>query len=107
MTQYRVDPKNKFKASGCPILEVLKLFFGAPLHRKRQRTAGLSKCLTNDINAGKLDYFYFLIARTGSVNFIYFLFAASRYQYMASGKVEAELTMQIRNDADDRDSIKH
>ncbi|XP_050237670.1 protein NRT1/ PTR FAMILY 2.13-like [Mercurialis annua] len=37
--------------------------------------------LTNDINAGKLDYFYFLLAGMGTLNLFYFLFFANRYQY--------------------------
>lgn len=37
--------------------------------------------LTNDIDAGRLDYFYFLIAGLGGLNLVYFLYCASRYRY--------------------------
>ena len=37
--------------------------------------------LTNNINAGRLDLFYFLLAGIGSLNFVYFLYCAQRYQY--------------------------
>ncbi|WVZ11104.1 hypothetical protein V8G54_015634 [Vigna mungo] len=37
--------------------------------------------LTNDINSGRLDYFYYLVAGIGVLNFIYFLFVAQRYHY--------------------------
>ncbi|XP_061995116.1 protein NRT1/ PTR FAMILY 2.13-like [Rosa rugosa] len=37
--------------------------------------------LTNDINAGRLDLFYFLLAGIGSLNFVYFLYCARRYHY--------------------------
>ncbi|CAK7332817.1 unnamed protein product [Dovyalis caffra] len=37
--------------------------------------------LTNDLNAGKLDYFYFVLAGMGALNLIYFLPVAHRYRY--------------------------
>ncbi|XP_052295960.1 protein NRT1/ PTR FAMILY 2.13-like isoform X2 [Citrus sinensis] len=37
--------------------------------------------LTNDIDAGRLDYFYFLIAGLGGLNIVYFLYCARRYRY--------------------------
>lgn len=37
--------------------------------------------LTNDLNAGRLEYFYFLIAGMGVLNLIYFLYCAHRYRY--------------------------
>lgn len=37
--------------------------------------------LTNNINNGRLDYFYYLIAGIGALNFVYFLFVARRYRY--------------------------
>lgn len=47
--------------------------------------------LTNDINVGRLDYFYFLIAGLAALNLVYFLFCAHHYRYKASViKVEAE-----------------
>ncbi|OVA09087.1 Proton-dependent oligopeptide transporter family [Macleaya cordata] len=46
--------------------------------------------LYKDINAGKLDYFYFLIAGLGVLNFIYFLVVAQHYRYKASISVGGE-----------------
>ncbi|KAJ1386015.1 Proton-dependent oligopeptide transporter family [Sesbania bispinosa] len=40
--------------------------------------------LTNDINEGRLDYFYYLVAGIGVLNLIYFLFVAQRYHYKGS-----------------------
>lgn len=40
--------------------------------------------LTNDINAGRLDYFYYLLAGIGVLNLVYFLFVAQRYHYKGS-----------------------
>ncbi|CAB4264529.1 unnamed protein product [Prunus armeniaca] len=39
--------------------------------------------LTKDINAGRLDYFYFLLAGIGVLNFFYFVYCAQRYHYKA------------------------
>lgn len=46
--------------------------------------------LTNDINVGRLDYFYFLIAGMAALNFVYFLFCARQYRYKAIVKVQAD-----------------
>ncbi|XP_015074862.1 protein NRT1/ PTR FAMILY 2.13 [Solanum pennellii] len=37
--------------------------------------------LTNDINKGRVDYYYYLIAGLGVLNLFYFLYVASRYEY--------------------------
>ncbi|KAL5725049.1 hypothetical protein ACHQM5_008236 [Ranunculus cassubicifolius] len=37
--------------------------------------------LNKDINAGRLEYFYFVIAGLGVLNFAYFLVCANRYHY--------------------------
>lgn len=48
---------------------------------------GQPSWLDNDINAGRLDYFYFLVAGLGVINFVYFLFCARGYTYKPSVKV--------------------
>ncbi|TXG56442.1 hypothetical protein EZV62_017755 [Acer yangbiense] len=58
------------------------------VHCCTRKDDGHPDWLTDDINAGKLDYFYFLIAGMGSVNFIYFMFAASRYRYKTTRPME-------------------
>ncbi|KNA22106.1 hypothetical protein SOVF_037060 [Spinacia oleracea] len=40
--------------------------------------------LTNDINQGRVDYFYYLLAIMGVLNFIYFLICAMKYKYKGS-----------------------
>jgi len=40
--------------------------------------------LTKDLNAGRLENFYFLIAGMGVLNLIYFLYCAHRYRYKGS-----------------------
>ncbi|XP_070671553.1 protein NRT1/ PTR FAMILY 2.13-like [Malus domestica] len=47
---------------------------------------GQPNWLDNDINVGRLDNYYFLIAGLGVVNFLYFLSCARGYTYKASVK---------------------
>lgn len=49
-------------------------------------TNGQPDWLANNINNGRLDYFYFLLAGIGVVNFAYFLYVARRYVYKGSVK---------------------
>lgn len=44
--------------------------------------------LTRDINAGRLDYFYYVLAGMGTFNFLYFLYVAYHYRYKGSGRIE-------------------
>ncbi|GAB2280343.1 hypothetical protein Dimus_014979 [Dionaea muscipula] len=37
--------------------------------------------LTTDINQGRLDYYFYLIAGLGLINFVYFLICATKYRY--------------------------
>ncbi|KAF7829426.1 protein NRT1/ PTR FAMILY 2.13-like [Senna tora] len=40
--------------------------------------------LNDDINKGRLDYYYFLVAGLASLNLLYLLFCAKRYRYKAT-----------------------
>ncbi|KAJ6809402.1 protein NRT1/ PTR FAMILY 2.13-like isoform X2 [Iris pallida] len=42
---------------------------------------GRTSWLDNDIDAGRVDYFYYLIAVLGGVNFVYFLVCSHFYRY--------------------------
>ncbi|XP_021293106.1 protein NRT1/ PTR FAMILY 2.13-like [Herrania umbratica] len=44
--------------------------------------------LASDINAGKLDYFYYLLAGMGAFNFLYFLYVAYHYRYKGTVQME-------------------
>ncbi|XP_014507371.1 protein NRT1/ PTR FAMILY 2.13 [Vigna radiata var. radiata] len=48
------------------------------------RTSSHPDWLTNDINAGRIDYFYYLIAVLATLNLFFFIFVARRYQYKGS-----------------------
>ncbi|KAF7809187.1 protein NRT1/ PTR FAMILY 2.13-like [Senna tora] len=43
--------------------------------------------LTNNINEGRLDYFYYLIAVIAAVNLVYFLYVAQRFRYKGNVNV--------------------
>lgn len=45
------------------------------------RKNGQPDWLTNDINFGRLDYFYFLLGGIGMINFVYFVFCSRGYRY--------------------------
>ncbi|GFZ21581.1 nitrate transporter 1.7 [Actinidia rufa] len=51
--------------------------------------------LTNDINAGKIDYFYYLIAGMGGLNMIYFLIVARRYKYKARVIIQEKVQFDV------------
>lgn len=46
--------------------------------------------LTNDINQGRVDYFYYLLAMMGVLNFVYFLVCARKYRYKACVELEGK-----------------
>ncbi|XP_027913877.1 protein NRT1/ PTR FAMILY 2.13 [Vigna unguiculata] len=54
--------------------------------------------LTNDINSGRLDYFYYLVAGIGVLNFIYFLFVAQRYQYKGISDLPHDLELASKGE---------
>lgn len=48
--------------------------------------------MNNDINKGRLDYYYFLIAGLGALNLVYLMFCAKHYRYKVSVKAKVEDT---------------
>lgn len=58
-------------------------------------THGHPDWLTSDLNAGRLDYFYYLIAGMGAFNFLYFLYVAHRYGYKANVEIQVESDPEI------------
>ncbi|XP_039047699.1 protein NRT1/ PTR FAMILY 2.13-like [Hibiscus syriacus] len=59
--------------------------------------------LTNDINTGRLDYFYYLLAVMGAFNFVYFLYVAHRYRY----KVQLQIEWKSSEPDVELSSMKH
>lgn len=60
------------------------------IHRVTGSNGHRPDWLANDINAGRLDYFFFLIAGIGVLNFFYFVYVARRYVYKGSVQVGEE-----------------
>jgi peptide/histidine transporter 3/4 len=58
--------------------------------RRRGGSAGAG-WVSDDINAGRLDYFYYTMAVLGAVNFIYFLVCSRFYRYKGEQSVVPEL----------------
>ncbi|TKY58790.1 NRT1/ PTR FAMILY 2.13 [Spatholobus suberectus] len=54
------------------------------------RTHSHPDWLTNDINAGRINYFYYLIAGIATLNLIFFIYVARRYQYKGSVDLQDE-----------------
>ncbi|KAI9111436.1 hypothetical protein K1719_017126 [Acacia pycnantha] len=54
------------------------------IHRTT-RTETHPDWLTNNINDGRLDYFYYVIAVIAALNLVFFLFVARRYRYKPTG----------------------
>lgn len=46
--------------------------------------------LTKNINAGRVEYFYFVIAGLGVLNFLYFLHVAPKYRYSSRVRVDED-----------------
>jgi dipeptide/tripeptide permease len=61
--------------------------------------------LTKDINRGRLEYFYYVLAGLGVLNFIYFLIVAPRYKYKSRVRVDEEETPY--NGTVELNGIKH
>lgn len=58
------------------------------VHKLSGRNGG-PDWLNNDLDRGKLDYFYYLIASLGVVNLVYFWYCARSYHYKAGSQIEA------------------
>lgn len=57
-------------------------------------TAAYGDWLPEDLNKGRLDYFYYLVAALGVINLAYFLVCAKWYKYKGAGGSYLEGTME-------------
>ncbi|KAL2519454.1 Protein NRT1/PTR FAMILY 2.13 [Abeliophyllum distichum] len=60
------------------------------VHKVTRGKNGQPDWLTKDINAGKVENFYFLIAGLGVLNFVYFVIVSRRYQYKTKIWIDEE-----------------
>ena len=51
------------------------------VNARTRRRGGSAGWVTDDINAGRIDYFYYAMAMLTAANFVYFLVCAHFYQY--------------------------
>lgn len=63
---------------------------------KRTRGSSSGNWLPEDLNAGRLDYFYYLVTGLGVLNLVYFLICARWYKYkdmssVSTAKAEVEM----------------
>ncbi|MQM12714.1 hypothetical protein Taro_045631 [Colocasia esculenta] len=101
---YKQFPENMrsiagaFLFCGFAIGNYVSGFLVTVVHRTTKSGAGGGEhnWLAEDLNKGKLDNFYYLIAALGMINFFYFLACASWYKYKIISVVvdEAELEMK-------------
>ncbi|KAJ8773708.1 hypothetical protein K2173_006358 [Erythroxylum novogranatense] len=78
----------------------LSSFLISTVHRVT-KTRDHPDWLTNDLNSGRLDYFFFLIAVLGCLNLIYFLICASRYQYKGTQmKDKSDIDIELSSTKD-------
>nr|UNA06851.1 glucosinolate transporter-2 [Lepidium campestre] len=97
---YKQFPENmrSFAGSvfyvGGGISSYLGSFLIATIHRTTQNSSG-GNWLAEDLNKGRLDLFYFMIAGILIVNFIYFLIMSRWYRYKGS---EDEVTAYETNE---------
>ncbi|XVE83828.1 hypothetical protein DITRI_Ditri16bG0118800 [Diplodiscus trichospermus] len=85
---YKQFPENmrsiagSFFFLGLAMSSYLSGFLVSFVHHITARTKA-GDWLPEDLNKGKLDFFYFLIAALGFINFVYFLICAKWYRYKA------------------------
>ena len=90
---YKQFPENmrSFAGSifyvGAGVSSYISSFLITTVHRMTQNSAG-GNWLAEDLNKGRLDYFYFLLAGILAVNFAYFLVMARWYRYKGSDDEE-------------------
>ncbi|KAM7273248.1 hypothetical protein ACFE04_027912 [Oxalis oulophora] len=66
------------------------------VHEKTK--GGSEDWLAEDLNKGKLEYYYYLITALGVLNFIYFLVCAYWYRYKGDGENNVQLRTQSDKD---------
>lgn len=83
---YKQFPENmrsiagSFFFCGMAVSSYLSGFLVSVVHKTTQRS-GTGGWLTEDLNKGRLDYFYYLVATLGAINLGYFLVCSMWYRY--------------------------
>ncbi|GAB2269926.1 hypothetical protein Dimus_004844 [Dionaea muscipula] len=69
---------------GMAIGSYISSFLVSVVHRATEK-GSRGGWLSEDLNKGKLDYFYFVVAGLGTLNFVYFLLVSNWYKYKGCG----------------------
>ncbi|KAK9272359.1 hypothetical protein L1049_002730 [Liquidambar formosana] len=102
---YKQFPENmrgiaaSFFYCGQAVSSYLSGFLVSIVHHITSGQARTGDWLSEDLNKGKLDYFYYMIAGLGVVNFGYFLVCARWYRYKGDGHGGSTLVVAMGNEA--------
>ncbi|KAL5722549.1 hypothetical protein ACHQM5_006058 [Ranunculus cassubicifolius] len=100
---YKQFPENmrsiaaSFLFAGMAGASYLSGFMVTLVHRITKTPSG-GNWLPEDLNKGKLDYFYYLFAGLGIINFGYFQVCARWYRYKGTGGVAIEMVDESKLD---------
>ncbi|OWM69767.1 hypothetical protein CDL15_Pgr025616 [Punica granatum] len=108
---YKQFPENMrsiagaFSSTANALSSYLSGFLVSTVHHITLRSSS-GDWLPEDLNKGKLDYFYYLIAALGALNFGYFLVCASWYRYKgdSSGGI-VELALEEAGGGPEKQSV--
>ncbi|XVE57012.1 hypothetical protein DITRI_Ditri04bG0057700 [Diplodiscus trichospermus] len=96
---YKQFPENmrsiagSFNFIGLALSSYLSSLLISVVHKITER-APLGDWLPQDLNKGKLDYFYYLVAALQVVNFLYFIVCANWFKYKECGSNTTEAGME-------------
>ncbi|CAK9138288.1 unnamed protein product [Ilex paraguariensis] len=98
---YKQFPENmrSFAGSlffcGMAASSYLNSFLVSIVHRTTKGAAN-GNWLPEDLNKGRLDYFYYLITALGVLNLVYFLLCAKWYKYKGTGSSTVTVEMETK-----------
>lgn len=77
---------------GMAVASYLSSFLISTVHRLT-KGAGTESWLADDLNKGKLDYYYLLVGGLGVLNLVYFVVVSRWYTYKGTGDVKVNVEM--------------
>ena len=101
---YKQFPENMRSIAGALFFcglggsNYLSSFLISIVHRTTEGSAN-GNWLSEDLNKGRLDYFYYMITGLGAITLGYFLLCARWYKYKGSGGITIETEMNSQKPA--------
>ncbi|KAL6997247.1 hypothetical protein U1Q18_007371 [Sarracenia purpurea var. burkii] len=102
---YKQFPENmrsiagSFLFCGMAASSYLSGFLVSIVHRTT-KGAGTGDWLPEDLNKGRLEYFYYLVAGLGTLNLVYFLACSVWYRYKGTGGGDVTVEMETKKQLD-------